>query len=78
MTDRARIRIAAAITAVFLAGISAAGLAAHDHQPQASTPAPATSTATPTENATAGDSDAARGEDDRYGAEGYEEIEDDE
>ena len=35
VTDRARIRIAAAVTALFLAVLSAAGLAARDHSPQA-------------------------------------------
>jgi hypothetical protein len=44
MTDKARIKIAAAVTALFLAGISAAGLATRDHQPQ---PATATSIARP-------------------------------
>jgi hypothetical protein len=42
MTDKTRIKIAAAVTALFLAGISAAGLAARDDQPQA------TATAQPT------------------------------
>jgi hypothetical protein len=44
MTDKTRIKIAAAVTALFLAGISAAGLAARDDQPQAA----ATATAQPT------------------------------
>jgi hypothetical protein len=44
MTDKTRIKIAAAVTALFLAGISAAGLAARDDQPQAA----ATTTAQPT------------------------------
>ena len=35
VTDRTRIRIAAAVTALFLAVLSAAGLAARDHRPQA-------------------------------------------
>jgi hypothetical protein len=35
MTDKTRIKIAAAVTALFLGGISAAGLAARDDQPQA-------------------------------------------
>ena len=39
MTDKARIKIAAGVTALFLAGISAAGLAARDGQPQAATTA---------------------------------------
>jgi hypothetical protein len=42
MTDKTRIKIAAAVTALFLSGISAAGLAARDDQPQA------TATAQPT------------------------------
>ena len=78
MTDKARIRIAAGVTALFLAGISIAGLAARDHQPQAAATAAAPSIATPAPNATAGDEAAARGEDDRYDDEGSEEGEDDE
>ena len=74
MTDKARIRIAAAVTALFLAGISAAGLAAHDRQPLPSKATPAASIATPSANATT----AARGGDDGYGAQGYEEHETDE
>ena len=45
MTDKTRIRIAAGVTALFLAGICAAGLAVRDGQPQAATVAPAPSTA---------------------------------
>ena len=45
MTDRARIKIAAIVTALFLAGICAAGLAVRDGQPQAAATAPAASTA---------------------------------
>ncbi|HET8756176.1 MAG TPA: hypothetical protein VFM58_09205 [Solirubrobacteraceae bacterium] len=45
MTDQARIKIAAAVTALFLAGISAAGLAAHGGQPQPATTATAPSAA---------------------------------
>ena len=74
MTDKARIRIAAAVTALFLAGISAAGLVAHDHRPQTAAPATTASLATPSANATT----AARGDDDGYGAQGYEEHESDE
>jgi hypothetical protein len=53
MTDKTRIKIAAAVTALFLAGISAVGLAARDDQPQAAArptaqPAPATQTPTAT------------------------------
>jgi hypothetical protein len=43
MTDKARIKIAAIVTALFLAGISNAGLALHKHEPAtvgATTPAP--------------------------------------
>jgi hypothetical protein len=39
MTDTLRIRIAAAATALFLAGISAAGLTHRDHRLQPATPA---------------------------------------
>ena len=44
MTDKARIKIAAIVTALFLAGISTAGLALHKHEPAtagATTPAAA-------------------------------------
>jgi hypothetical protein len=34
MADKTRIRIAAAVTALFLAAISAAGLTFRDHRPQ--------------------------------------------
>jgi hypothetical protein len=74
MTDKARIRIAATVTALFLAGVSAAGLVAHDHRPQSAVPAGTASITAPSANATA----AARGDDDGYGAEGYEEHENDE
>ena len=53
MTDKARIKIAAAVTALFLAGISAAGLAVRDDQPQAATTAAAPSSETPAPNAAA-------------------------
>ena len=33
MTDKTRIRIAGLVTALFLAGISTAGLASHQHAP---------------------------------------------
>ena len=69
MTDKARIRIAAAVTALFLAGISAAGLVAHGHAP-----ATTASLATPSANTPT----AARGDDDGYGAQGYEDHENDE
>jgi hypothetical protein len=39
MTNRTRITLAAAVTALFLVGISAAGLAVRDGQPQAATTA---------------------------------------
>jgi hypothetical protein len=41
MTDKARIKIAALVTALFLAGASAVGLATHQHTPGALPPAPA-------------------------------------
>ena len=44
MTDKARIKIAAIVTALFLAGISTAGVALHKHPPVtagATTPATA-------------------------------------
>ncbi|HJV95574.1 MAG TPA: hypothetical protein VJ608_06030 [Albitalea sp.] len=42
MTDKTRIKIAAIVTALFLAGISTAGLALHNAEPTtAATPAPA-------------------------------------
>ena len=78
MTHNTRIKIAAAVTALFLAGISAAGLAARDEQPQAAAtpaaqPAPATQppTAAPTSAGPAYD-------DQRDDDERYEENEDDE
>ena len=74
MTDKARIRIAATVTALFLAGISAAGLIAHDHRPQSAAPAAAAAITTPSANAAA----AARGGDDGYGAQGFAEHENDE
>jgi hypothetical protein len=37
MTDKARIKVAAAVTALFLAAISAAGVAMHSAPPQAAT-----------------------------------------
>jgi hypothetical protein len=46
MTDRARIRIAAIVTALFLGLISAVGLAARSEQPAAPPPAAATARAT--------------------------------
>jgi hypothetical protein len=73
MTDKARIRIAAAVTALFLAGISAAGLVAHDHRPQSTAPATTAAIAPPSTNATT----TAGRDDDGYGY-GYEEHEDDE
>lgn len=51
MTDKTRIRIAGAVTALFLAGISAVGLATHSHKapaisaPVAAAVQPAASTA---------------------------------
>jgi hypothetical protein len=44
MTDKARIKIAALVTALFLAGISTAGVALHKHAPvTAGAATPATS-----------------------------------
>ena len=40
MTDKTRIKIAAAVTALFLAGISAAGLTARSGEPQAAIGSP--------------------------------------
>jgi hypothetical protein len=48
MTDKARIKIAAGVTALFLAGISTAGLAVRGNEPQAATTAAAPPSA-PTE-----------------------------
>ena len=79
MTDKTRIKIAAAVTALFLAGISAAGLAARDHQPRPATTATAPSMATPAR--TAATDESATGEargDDRDQAEHDLESEDDE
>ena len=56
MTDKARIKIVAGVTGLFLAGICAAGLAARDGQPQAATAATAPSIATPAPDAAADDS----------------------
>jgi len=42
MNDKARIKIAAVVTALFLSAVSLVGLATHTHTPQAiATPAPA-------------------------------------
>ena len=61
MTNKARIKIAAGVTALFLAGICAAGLAVRDGQPQAPTTVTAPSVATPAPKAEA--DNAAPGED---------------
>lgn len=83
MPDKARIRIAAAVTAVFLAGISAAGLAARDDEPQAATaatqPTGASSTRPTASDESAGrDDERYEAEDDRYEADedGYEREDD--
>ncbi|HLY47709.1 MAG TPA: hypothetical protein VKR21_00800 [Solirubrobacteraceae bacterium] len=47
MTDKLRIRLAAAVTALFLAGVSGAGLAAHANTTPVAAPA-AAQTAPPT------------------------------
>src|SRR3954469_851229 len=80
MTDKARIRIAAAVTALFLAGISAAGLAARDHPPQAAATGTLPSVATPSATAAADGSALGefRGDDERYDAERSVEVESDE
>src|SRR3954452_13691225 len=52
MTNKARIKIAAGVTALFLAGVCAAGLAVRDGQPQETTTATAGSVATPEPAAT--------------------------
>src|SRR6185436_1440046 len=52
MTNKARIKIAAGVTALFLAGVCAAGLAVRDGQPQEPTTATARSVATPEPAAT--------------------------
>ncbi len=45
MTDKARIKIAAMVTALFLAGVSTFGLALHKHEPAtAGTTTPAAAT----------------------------------
>ena len=41
MTDKARIKIAALVTALFLAGASSVGIATHQHSSGALPPAPA-------------------------------------
>lgn len=41
MTDKARIKIAAFVTALFLAGASTVGIATHQHSGGALSPAPA-------------------------------------
>jgi hypothetical protein len=76
MTDKVRIRIAAAVTALFLAGISFAGLAARDDRPVPATTTPVATTPAPA--ATISDSvPVARRSDDRSESdERYEEVED--
>ena len=82
MTDKARIRLAAAVTALFLAGISAAGLAARDDQPRAATTAarPTVPSSTPSATTDASPSSEGRGDSERYQGpdEIFEELEDDE
>jgi hypothetical protein len=63
MSDKARIRIAATVTALFLAGISAAGLATHGGQPQ---PAPTTTTPSTATQARTAPPDVPATGDDRY------------
>src|SRR6185436_15209065 len=54
MTNKTRIKIAAGVTALFLAGICAAGLAVRNGQPQAPTTVTAPSVATPAPDTEAG------------------------
>ena len=70
MTDKTRIKIAAVVTALFLAGISAAGLAAGHDQPQAA----ATTTAQPSAStpATAAGLDQSAPTEERGSDEGHE------
>jgi len=63
MTNKARIKIAAGVTALFLAGICAAGLAVRDGQPQAPTTVTAPSVATPAPNAEADKATSGEGRD---------------
>jgi hypothetical protein len=63
VSDKARIRIAATITALFLAAISTLGVATHRHAPTTAA-APAASTAQAT-----GQSASRRGEEEPYAAE---------
>jgi hypothetical protein len=73
MSDQARIKIAAAVTALFLAGISAAGLAFSDDSPRAANvAAPATASPAPAPTGVA----EQPGDDDRHDDAG-EGIEDD-
>ena len=69
MTDGARIKIAASVTALFLAGISAAGLAAGDDLPQNATTAITTPSGPAATDGSA--SGEPRGDEERYDAEGY-------
>jgi hypothetical protein len=64
MTNKARIRVAAAVTALFLAGVSAAGLAVHsDGTAKKSAPAAASQSAA---SSTAASTPLAPLDDERY------------
>lgn len=71
MTDKSRIKIAATITALFLAGISAAGLAARNDEPQASRASVAAPTAQQTPTAVQAPSAAPATESAPYEDDGY-------
>ena len=70
MSDKARIKIAATVTALFLAAISAAGLATHGSQPQRATTGTTPSVATQVQ--TAPTAVLATGDDRYEGSEGDE------
>jgi hypothetical protein len=77
MTDKTRIKIAAAVTALFLAGLSAAGLAARNDAPQAAIGSAAAPTAqqTPTSLEAPGavpDTEPSTYEGESYDDDGYE------
>jgi hypothetical protein len=71
MTDKSRIKIAATITALFLAGISAAGLAARDVEPQRAQASVAAPTAQQTPTAVQAPNAAPATESSTYDDDGY-------
>ena len=80
MTDQARIKVAASVTALFLAGISAAGLASRRHEPAVGDPAPAAVTVQQPEAAPVAQLtgySAREDGDERHEVASYEEHEDD-